>query len=177
MVGTLRLAVLTVTLIVAPVACSSGEDVADDGSAGATTTTAVYPRWRVTELDDGYEIDGGSYRLLVSTEEGLRFDVVDPERTTLVADPPAAGLFVVVDGVTQPVVSVSDTLIGVDHVTFEVSFGTVGDGRVEVAADGNDAVAVRVSADASSEVTDYRLMLVAIDTPGSSAARPPASRE
>jgi hypothetical protein len=141
-------------LAVAVGACTSegGEGRAPSSAAveidePTTTTTAAYPRWSVDEGDGTLTIDAGDHLVEVATGDGLAMSITDPSGAPIVADAPTGGLFVVRGDEEHHVEEVTDTVLGVDHVTFDVSFGPGGSGRVDLAAEGAHGLVARVTPD------------------------------
>jgi alpha-D-xyloside xylohydrolase len=137
--------------------CSGGGDEPDSAPPGSSATTreaqSGEPAWTVDVHEGGVEIsDRRGSVIEAATTDGLELTATDAGGEVVVHD--AAGLFVTRDGRQQPIVETTATEVGLDHVTFVVTFGDGSAGLVELGAEPRGA-AVRVTPDESGGVTHW----------------------
>lgn len=153
-------------LVVLAACTDGGEDDAASTTTGAdpatsTPTNAAGPVWQVEEGGAGLRIDTGAFVLAVITDDGFGVAAYDPETEPLMGD--AGGLYIVRDERSQPIVETMSTEVGLDHATFGVRFADGSSGTVEIGAEGDRSVAVRISADDPAGVTAWGTELLLQD--------------
>jgi hypothetical protein len=161
------LAALLVFALAGP-SCSTDDPLratADDTSESADD------QWVVSDEGGGVVIEAPTYRLDVSWAGVVSIQAVQGRDDPAVVD--GVDLYVERDGGREVVREVTDVKAGLDHVTLFVSFADGTTGRVEMGAATSDTVAVSVSADDRTGVTDAGIELEPADVEGTYHLRAP----